>query len=47
MACEYSRYNYNVTNFYAPDPFRASDHDPEIVGFGHVGRPARVIDVTS
>ena len=31
---EYSRYNNNVTNLYAPDPFRASDHDPEIVGFG-------------
>ena len=31
---EYSRHNTNVTNLYAPDPFRASDHDPEIVGFG-------------
>ena len=31
---EYSRFNNNVTNLYAPDPFRASDHDPEIVGFG-------------
>ena len=29
---EYSRYNYNATDFYAPDPFRASDHDPIIVG---------------
>ena len=25
-------YNYNATDFYAPDPFRASDHDPIIVG---------------
>ncbi len=32
IALEYSRYNYNATNFYAPDPFRASDHDPIIVG---------------
>ena len=31
---EYSRYNANVTNLYAPGPYRASDHDPEIVGFG-------------
>ncbi len=31
---EYSRFNNNVTNLYAPDSFRASDHDPEIVGFG-------------
>jgi 5'-nucleotidase len=30
---EYSRYNANVTNLYAPGPYRASDHDPEIVGF--------------
>lgn len=30
---EYSRFNYNATNLYAPGPFRASDHDPEIVGF--------------
>ena len=33
VAREYSRHNYNVTDFYRPDPFRASDHDPEIVGF--------------
>ena len=32
VAFEYSRTNYNVTDFYAPDQFRASDHDPEIVG---------------
>jgi NAD(P)-dependent dehydrogenase (short-subunit alcohol dehydrogenase family) len=32
IALEYSRYNYNATNFYAPAPFRASDHDPIIVG---------------
>lgn len=33
VAREYSRHNYNVTDFYRVDPFRASDHDPEIVGF--------------
>ncbi|GAB3051602.1 ExeM/NucH family extracellular endonuclease [Sediminivirga luteola] len=32
VAYEYSRYNYNVAELYAPDPFRASDHDPLIVG---------------
>src|SRR5690242_20783482 len=29
---EYSRYNYNAENLYAPDQFRASDHNPELVG---------------
>lgn len=32
VAFEYSRTNYNATDFYAPDQFRASDHDPEVVG---------------
>jgi 5'-nucleotidase len=32
IALEYSRYNYNATDFYAPDQFRASDHDPLVVG---------------
>ncbi len=32
VAFEYSRHNYNVTDFYEPDPYRASDHDPEVVG---------------
>ncbi|WP_310962321.1 ExeM/NucH family extracellular endonuclease [Nocardioides terrisoli] len=32
VALEYSRYNDNATDFYAPDPFRASDHDPLVVG---------------
>ena len=31
-AFQYSRRNYNVTDFYAPDPFASSDHDPEVVG---------------
>ncbi|MGI8524049.1 MAG: ExeM/NucH family extracellular endonuclease [Nocardioides sp.] len=29
---EYSRYNYNATQLYQPNQFRASDHNPEIVG---------------
>lgn len=32
IAMQYSRENYNATNFYAPTPFAASDHDPAIVG---------------
>lgn len=33
VAYEYSRYNYNATDFYAPTPYRTSDHDPLVVGF--------------
>lgn len=29
---EYSRFNNNVTQLYDPSPFRASDHDPIVVG---------------
>ncbi len=29
---EYARFNSNITNLYAPNPFRSSDHSPEIVG---------------
>lgn len=29
---EYSRHNHNVTDLYTADPYRASDHNPEIVG---------------
>ncbi|WGD36512.1 ExeM/NucH family extracellular endonuclease [Lysinibacter sp. HNR] len=32
IALEYSRYNYNATNFYDTSPYRSSDHDPIIVG---------------
>lgn len=32
IALEYSRNNYNVTQLYAPDQFRASDHNPKLVG---------------
>lgn len=32
VAYEYSRHNNNVEDFHAPNEFRSSDHDPEIVG---------------
>lgn len=32
VALEYSRFNNNVTDYYRADPYRASDHDPVIVG---------------
>lgn len=32
VAFEYSRDNYNATSFYEENPFRASDHNPEVVG---------------
>ena len=32
VALEYSRHNYNATDFYRPDPYRSSDHDPIVVG---------------
>jgi predicted extracellular nuclease len=39
VALEYSRYNYNATDFYAADPFRASDHDPLLVGLDTSAAP--------
>ena len=32
VALEYSRYNYNATDFYDAGPYRSSDHDPLVVG---------------
>lgn len=32
IALQYSRRNYNVVDFFAPDPFASSDHDPIVVG---------------
>jgi predicted extracellular nuclease len=32
VALEYSRYHQNATDFYTPSPYRASDHDPLVVG---------------
>jgi len=48
IAYEYSRYNYNATNLYDDGPFRASDHDPVVVGLDlpDAVAPARVeVDV--
>jgi 5'-nucleotidase len=42
VALEYSRYNNNATNYYAPDQFRASDHDPVVVGLDLPTTPASV-----
>ncbi|WP_320537491.1 ExeM/NucH family extracellular endonuclease [Pseudarthrobacter sp. IC2-21] len=42
VSLEYSRYNNNVTNYYAPDQFRASDHDPVVVGLDLPATPASV-----
>ena len=32
IAFEYSRYNYNATLLYQDNQYRASDHNPELVG---------------
>ncbi|MDQ0117253.1 ExeM/NucH family extracellular endonuclease [Pseudarthrobacter sp902506025] len=42
VALEYSRYNSNVTDYYTPDQFRASDHDPVVVGLDLASTPATV-----
>ncbi|WP_158865747.1 ExeM/NucH family extracellular endonuclease [Leifsonia sp. AG29] len=42
VALEYSRYNYNVTNLYAPDQYRSSDHDPIVVGLGLKAAPVNL-----
>ena len=36
IALEYSRANYNVTQFHSADPYRSSDHDPMKVGLNIV-----------
>lgn len=47
VAFEYSRTNYNATNFYQPNQFRASDHDPEVVGIDVPGFPVEAPKATS
>ncbi len=42
VALEYSRYNNNVTDYYLPNQFRASDHDPVVVGLNLPAIPASV-----
>ena len=44
IALEYSRFNYNALNFYAPDAYRSSDHDPILVGIELASPVAPVID---
>ncbi|WP_052209450.1 ExeM/NucH family extracellular endonuclease [Kocuria sp. ZOR0020] len=39
IGMEYSRQNYNVVNLFAPDQFRASDHNPALVGFATGSEP--------
>ena len=39
VAMGYSRYNSNITNFYTPDQFSASDHDPVVIGLNMSMRP--------
>ncbi|MBM9460080.1 ExeM/NucH family extracellular endonuclease [Nocardioides sp. zg-536] len=48
VAFQYSRHNYNVTDFWQPNqPFAASDHNPEIVGIDvpAVGGPYKRVQV--
>ncbi|MBA8989076.1 5'-nucleotidase [Curtobacterium pusillum] len=40
VGLEYSRYDYNVTDLYRDDVYRASDHDPILVGIDLPGVPA-------
>ncbi|GAA3644997.1 ExeM/NucH family extracellular endonuclease [Microbacterium marinilacus] len=44
---EYSRYNYNATILYDESVFRASDHNPEIVGLALPDAPTEPVDVTA
>lgn len=48
VALEYSRYNTHGTLFYAPDPYRSSDHDPVLVGLraGTGTEPGGPVDLT-
>ena len=45
IAMGYSRYNYNVTNFYDDSAFAASDHDPVVVGLQLGGAAANTKDI--
>ena len=45
IALEYSRFNYNVTNFYEPNAFRSSDHDPLVVGLNLTEGVAPVLPI--
>lgn len=45
IAYEYSRFNYNATNFYAPNAYRSSDHDPIIVGVDFAAAAESTVDL--
>lgn len=47
VALEYSRHNYNATNFYRPDVYRASDHDPILVGLDLPGTQDAPVTLTA
>jgi 5'-nucleotidase len=42
IAKEYSRYNYNATDFYDESVYRSSDHDPIIVGYSAEALPVEL-----
>ena len=43
LAYQYSRFNYNITQFFdGTIPYAASDHDPEIVGINTPKKPIKV-----
>ncbi|TBN58056.1 ExeM/NucH family extracellular endonuclease [Glaciihabitans arcticus] len=45
IALEYSRYNYNALNFYAPDAYRSSDHDPIVAGLALAETEPATVDI--
>lgn len=45
LALEYSRFNYNVLNFYEASPYRSSDHDPVIVGLNVGYTPLNLLGI--
>ncbi|GAB3122096.1 ExeM/NucH family extracellular endonuclease [Glaciibacter psychrotolerans] len=45
VALEYSRFNSNVTNFYEANPYRASDHDPVVLGLDIATKPTSGVDI--
>ena len=42
VAWEYSRTNYNVSDLYEPNVYRASDHDPFVVGLNLAAAPSEL-----
>ncbi|MDN5564539.1 MAG: ExeM/NucH family extracellular endonuclease, partial [Luteococcus sp.] len=46
VAMQYSRRNYNVTDFHAPTPYASSDHDPVLVGLSDAAPAATTPVIT-